>query len=74
VCSLVSVVSPDSVGSLFNVVSLQAVCYSRQCAESLLCGESFLTLLRSPGNQSICVGRLVNLGSLESVGSLVWRV
>ncbi len=40
--SLVSVGSPDSVGSLFNVDSLQASRYSRQCAESLLCGESCL--------------------------------
>ncbi len=53
-CSLVSVVSTDSVGSLFNVVSLQASYYSRQCAESLLCGESYLGSIaesRQPFNQ-----------------------
>ncbi len=47
-------VSPDSVGSLFNVESLRASCYSRQCAESLLCGESCLGSIaesRQPFNQ-----------------------
>jgi hypothetical protein len=48
------VVSPDSVGSLFNVVSLQASCYSRQCAETLPFGESYLGSIaesRHPFNQ-----------------------
>ncbi len=72
-CSLVVVGSPDIVGSLFNV---ESACYSRQCADSLLCGESCLGSIAESraGNHSISVGSLGNLGSLKSVGSVVWGV